>query len=533
LRMRKGVEFLPAEGKKARVKRPLSPLPDSGFSLALRRYVYFTAASSGAAIMVVQILGAKMLAPYVGTSHFVWTAQIAVTLVALAAGYYLGGRQADRARGLGWLYGVLLVAAVYLSGIILLLRPVATWCLDFRLALGWLLFFVPLCLMAMTSPFLVRFLTGSVATVGGSMGRLTAVSTMGSFLGTLLIGYALIPFLPNSVTLLLTAGWLGGMAAGYFLVWGRRGNLTALTLALVGAVAMGAVGLRLERRALVGDFTELYRANSNFGVMQVLENEAGVRYYLTDLLVQNTYDPQKKVGTSAFTYMLHGLARAYTPEIRTVLCIGLGIGLVPAQFAREGAEVEVVEINPRVAKVAAEFFDCPIDLFQLTEGDGRQYINRTTNRYDTIILDAFLGDSSPGHLMSREAFGTMRQRLRPNGTLVINCFADFRPGRDFYGASLDKTLRHVFRSVRLHATGSGNVYFVASDRDPLEIVRKPDFSGVPTPGLRYELQRAFAGTMRANPERGLVLRDDYNPVEVFDALNRETIRRELARSLAL
>jgi spermidine synthase len=535
----KGVEFLAVEGKKSRVKGPLLSLQNSAFPLSLRRYVYLTAAISGGAIMIVQILGAKMLAPYVGTSHFVWTAQIAVTLVALAFGYYLGGRQADRARRLSWLYGVLLVTAIYLSGIILVLRPIATWCLDFPLALGSLmasalLFFVPLSLMAMTSPFLVRFLTGSVATVGGSMGRLTAVSTMGSFVGTLLIGYALIPYLPNSVTLLLTAGLLAGISAVYFLFWGRqRANWPALAVALIAGLALAAAGLRVDRRQTVGDFKELFRANSNFGLIQVLENQEGMRFYLTDLLVQNTYDPQAAAGMSAFTYMLHGLARGYTPKIQSALCIGLGIGLVPAQFAREGVDVDVVEINPRAAAVAAEFFDCPVDTFHLTIGDGRQFINRTTNHYDTIILDAFLGDSSPGHLMSREAFDAMRQRLRPDGTLVINCFADFRPGRDFYGASLDKTLRHVFRSVRLHATGSGNVYFVASDRNPLDLLRTPDFAEVPHARLRQEVQRAFGATMRANPDQGRVLRDDYNPVEVFDALNRETIRRELARSMAL
>src|SRR5213594_1176344 len=81
-----------------------------------RRYLYLTAATTGAAIMIVEILGAKMLAPYVGTSHFVWTAQIAVTLVALAAGYYAGGRLVDRWPKLGKLYGCVLVAAIYLCG---------------------------------------------------------------------------------------------------------------------------------------------------------------------------------------------------------------------------------------------------------------------------------------------------------------------------------------------------------------------------------------------------------------------------------
>ncbi len=64
-------------------------------SVSLRRYLYFTAAITGAAILIVEILGARMLSPYVGTSHFVWTAQIMVTLAALAAGYYAGGRLVD------------------------------------------------------------------------------------------------------------------------------------------------------------------------------------------------------------------------------------------------------------------------------------------------------------------------------------------------------------------------------------------------------------------------------------------------------
>ena len=96
------------------VKKPHAATAGPTVSPGLRRYLYFTAAVTGSAIMIVEILGAKMLAPYVGTSHFVWTAQIAVTLVALAAGYYAGGRLVDRSPKLSRLYGCILVAAVYL-----------------------------------------------------------------------------------------------------------------------------------------------------------------------------------------------------------------------------------------------------------------------------------------------------------------------------------------------------------------------------------------------------------------------------------
>src|SRR3954452_21969804 len=105
----------------------------------LRRYLYVSAAITGAAIMVIEILGAKMLAPYVGTSHFVWTAQIAVTLLALAAGYYVGGKLADRTPVPGRMYAAILAAAVYLCLTVRVVEPVAYWCLQYRLALGSLL----------------------------------------------------------------------------------------------------------------------------------------------------------------------------------------------------------------------------------------------------------------------------------------------------------------------------------------------------------------------------------------------------------
>src|ERR1051326_8426067 len=98
-------------------------IPDSAVSSGLRCYLYVTAAITGAAIMIVEILGAKMLSPFLGTSHFVWTAQIAVTLVALACGYYLGGRLVDKSMRLGRLYGAILAAGVYLAATVAICEP--------------------------------------------------------------------------------------------------------------------------------------------------------------------------------------------------------------------------------------------------------------------------------------------------------------------------------------------------------------------------------------------------------------------------
>jgi spermidine synthase len=518
------------EQYKERVKNK-SVAPE-GVSTALRRYLYFTAAVTGAAIMIVEILGAKMLAPYVGTSHFVWTAQIAVTLLALAGGYYVGGRLVDRSPDLKRLYWAILWAAVYLCFAVLVIEPVAYWCLRFQLAMGSLLasaflFLVPLALLAMAGPFIVRVLSASIAGVGGNMGRLTAISTLGSVVGTALIGYVLIPLAPNSVTMYGTAGALVLVALCYFTTQ-RKAALAPLIATSTIVIILAGLGIWRERQPRFSRVEELARRNSEFGLLQVIqEKTSSRRYYLNDYLTQNTYDTQEKKSVSMFTYMLYGLANAYTPRIANVLCIGLGVGIVPMEFARDGARVDVVEINPAVVPLAAKFFDLEPARLNIIYGDGRHFLNECNRKYDTISLDAFLGDSSPSHLMSREAFTSMKRVLNADGTLVINTFADLERGHDFFAASLSKTLASVFRSVRIHSGREGNTMFVASDRADLTPVREFDFARVHSSTVS-RVREAFSGLRETDPARGIVLTDDFNPVEFHDARNREGLRRLLA-----
>ena len=528
---------LPCSRRTPRVKKP-TVAESTQLSPALRRYFYFTAAITGGAIMIVEILGAKMLSPYVGTSHFVWTAQIAVTLIALALGYYVGGWFVDKSPRVGALYWAILFAAAYLALTVAVVEPIAYWCLDLKsFALGSLLaslilFFVPLALLAMVGPFFVRVLTSAVTNVGGNVGRLTAISTFGSFAGTILIGYVLIPFLPNSRTMYITSLLLAAVSVVYFIIWrdGKRPVAPAVLLvvgtAFIGYGAVRLDRLRHERKEISGGMKEAFYGNSNFGMLQVLTN--GSRIYLNDYLVQNTYDPNTGQSTSLFTYMLNGLARAYTTNLQDVLCIGLGIGITPMDFARDGARVDVVEINPAVVPVAQRWFNLQPEKLHITIGDGRQFLNRCEKKYDAVALDAFLGESSPSHLMTREAFAAMSRVLKPGGTLVINSFGNFKPGHDFFTTSLYKTLTNVFRSVRIHTATGGNTFYVASERAELEMVHTPDITRVHK-FVADMAQRAYAGAIEPGRdyaglslhlENGRVLTDDFNPVDFYDARNR-------------
>jgi predicted membrane-bound spermidine synthase len=190
--------------------------------------------------------------------------------------------------------------------------------------------------------------------------------------------------------------------------------------------------------------------------------------------------------------------------------------------------VDVVEINAAVVPVAEHFFDLHPEKINITIDDGRHFLNRCTNRYDAVILDAFLGDSSPAHLMSRQAFESIRRVLRPGGVLVINSFGDLEDGRDFFTASLNKTLKAVFQSVRLHSSGDGAMFFAAGNRPDMAFVNPPNLQGV-HPDVVFEAKTTYAQTVQPIPGHGLVLTDNFNPAEYYDARNREELRRSLAK----
>jgi spermidine synthase len=192
--------------------------------------------------------------------------------------------------------------------------------------------------------------------------------------------------------------------------------------------------------------------------------------------------------------------------------------------------VDVVEINGAVIPVAEKFFDFePGRISSITVGDGRYFLNRCRKQYDAVVLDAFLGDSSPSHLMTREAFESIRRVLKADGVLVINSFGDLASGQNFFAASLYRTLSTVFASVRMHGTGNGNLFFVASASPALNL--NPVSTADAHPEVRRDVEVCLGSTLSVDPRDGLVLTDDFNPVDFYDAANRERHRRALAFSV--
>ena len=250
----------------------------------------------------------------------------------------------------------------------------------------------------------------------------------------------------------------------------------------------------------------------------------------------------------------------------------MGAGIVPMQFANANPPIttDVVEINGAVVPLAESYFDFDSTKVNLTIGDGRQFLNQSNQKYDAIILDAFLGDSSPSHLMTKEAFAEMNEHLTAHGVLVINSFGESSEKRQFFSASLDQTLRVAFGQdrVRVHASGRGNVFFVAAAPPtagklvPRYPPRTPDpeaaarlaataddnatmaewgkwlnAAGAKGPffsehaDVQAEMGLMWKKRRRFDPNQGQILTDDFNPVEFHDRRNRNENRRHLIQSV--
>lgn len=500
-------------------------------------FLLLTAGLTGGLVMAVEVLGARVIAPFFGVSLFVWTALIAVTLLALAAGYVTGGRWADRSGSPSLLFG--LIAA---SGVLLLLVPfskAAVLQAALPLGLRWgafvgalALFGPPLFLLGCVSPFLVRLAAREWSQLGRTVGLMYAISTAGSFLGTVLTGYYLVAELGLSRAFHVSGALLLALSAVYFALF--RGQMAALLLPMVALLAasiplqQGKVVLADGTVAQVVDSRDSY-----YGHVQVVDyrGEKGhIREMLIDGQIQGGIDVATGQSIYEYSYMLEHLTLASNPGGKRALVIGLGTGTIPRRYTARGIETEVVDIEPAVVAAAHTHFGFPAS--QRTHLiDARYFLATAKTRYDYIILDVFSGDSTPGYLLSREALELVRARLEPGGVLGINLIGSLA-GERRMTASVMRTLEAAFPWVRIYplfipssGESMGNISIVAGIGEPLDELPALDETGLPLP-VRDGLRRALAQRYVWNgSSEGIVLTDDYNPIDVLDLTLKEAIRR--------
>lgn len=513
-----------------------------------KRLLLFLAATAllcGATVMIIEVLGSRVIGPFFGASLYVWTSLITVTLVALAGGYWGGGILSDHRRNsVDLLYGLIALAGIFILLVPLAKTPVIRLMLPLGLRMGslasaGLLFGPALLLLGMVSPLIIRIAARETASIGRTVGFFSSVSTAGSFIGTVCTGFILIAYFNVDRIFIVTGSGLLILSTFYTILFRRSWLLAPLLLLPVFIPEGGAL-----KTKLLPDGTRVSRVyfkDSFYGNMQVLDYSNGsrhIRKLVVDATVQGGIDPVSGTSTSKYPYFLQFIPRTINPAGKECLVIGLGAGMIPKWYEKQGVRTDVVDIDPLVFEVARRFFAFGISGESIVE-DARYYLNRTGKRYDYVILDVFNGDNTPFHVLSKEALLTLRQRMTPGGVLGINVWGNLR-GDTYMTASIVRTLKEVFKTVDIYpcfnvsdSEAIGNLEIFAYDRNPVPIdsAMLAGFDVHPMLGDIRELMRDKFEFPPNTP--AITLTDGYNPIDFYDVKTREFNRKRIMETTDL
>ncbi len=474
---------------------------------------------SGAAVMLVEVVGTRVLTPFFGVGLYVWSALLVVTLGSLAVGYYLGGWVADR-RSSAALPLELIVAGVGVAMApalrVPLLRALDGWDLRAGTLVAALILFAPaLCAMGMVSTTAVKLaILGSQGT-GRPAGLVYAVSTLGSLLGTLLAGFWLVPSFSVSLILWATAGLLIVMGLSGLR---RRARIKAAPLLLVPFVLLRLTDIEHGN----GPWRVIERRSSLYGNLSVIEDssrDVPLKLLRAD---HSIIGAQWENGEPAFSFV-HQLEAAVLArsDAEESLLIGLGIGSAVPFLIEQGIQVDVVELDPSVVKLSREHFGFETN-GKVFIRDARTFLRRRDAQYDIIIHDTFTGGTTPEHLLSLEVMRDLRIRLRPGGVLVLNLVGTTEGPASGAARAVERTLREAFHHVRLFRDGPApttrssegerlsNLVFFASDR-PITFDQKVLDTLKPSPRRRV-LSRMPAWEVTQPLEGGRLITDENNPM---------------------
>jgi spermidine synthase len=487
---------------------------DRGGAVRRNRFLYVLVFVVGSASLGAEIAAARLMAPFFGASTIVWANTIGVVLVALSAGYWLGGRLGDRRPDVRSLCLVVAGSAVLLALVPFVAQPffdISVDALDeisagaFVGSLLAVLFLVavPVLMLGTVSPWAIRLSVPDVEHSGRVAGRLYAISTVGSLVGTMLAALVLIPFLGTQRTFLTFAVALGLVAAA-----GLRWRYLALPLLLAAVLAVptGAVKGSAEGEVI-------YEAETEHQYVRVVEEPDGDR--LLELnegqAVHSLYRPGEYLTGDVWDgYLVLPFAGLDAPPERIAI-LGNAAGTTARAYGRyfPGTEVSGVEIDGELTEVGERFFDLRNPNLTTYHEDARPWLRRSEGGYDVIMVDAYRQPYIPFYLATREFFELARDRLAPGGVVIVN--AGHPEGNDDLETVLGRTMSEVFPTVLRDPIEPTNTLLVASER-PVSVARLRDS----IPELPRELRPVAAEQLpRLGPrlQGGEVYTDDRAPVE--------------------
>lgn len=483
------------------------------------RYLYLLVFAVGACTMGTEIAGARLLAPYFGDSTIVWANTIAVVLVALSVGYWLGGRLADRRPRLSALCRAVLGGAILIALIPFFARPFLGASVDAfdQISIGGfagsligvlVLLAIPVMVMGSASPWAIRIAMDGVENSGEIAGRLYAISTAGSLAGTMVSALVTIPLLGTQRTFLVFALLVALVAAAGAAGW--RWSAVPASVAVAILFPVGTIKAS-------GPGEVLFEAETTHQYARVIELEDGERRLELNegQAIHSIYRPGKYlVGNYWDENLVLPFASSGKPPARIAI-LGNAAGTVARAYGHffPGTRVDAVEIDGKLTELGRRYFDLRNPRMEVFDEDARPWLRQADDDYDVIIVDAYHQPYIPFYLATREFFELARDRLAPGGMVLIN--VGHPEGNDDLEKALTRTMSTALPEVARDPVTATNTMLVGS-LSPVEPERIAAASrarpAVMPPALR-PLARATAARMEPGLPGGALWTDDRAPVE--------------------
>ena len=383
----------------------------------------------GAAVMACELFSAKMIAPFFGTTIYSWAGVLAITLLALASGYYLGGALTTRFQPIRLLYVILLSSGLFLFLMPFISQYVMIATKDLSIITGLitslLVFtFPPILFFGMVSPVIVHSLVSSIDITGKTAGKVYAVSTVGGVINTLLLGFYIIPEFGIRLPAFVYGAFMI-LLPNIMLIKKRWLYSSIVVIVFIMFFNSGTVKSDKGHHEI---FDVLYSSEGLLGQVKVLDFNISMKHfgpvYPRGLLVNNTWQTlinrKNEISLLDYVYFINPLFTRY-PEKSKVLLIGLGGGTLTREIQKRNLDLEVVELDKRLKDISIKYFGMNPSTRVIID-DGRHYLETTHKKYDIIILDAFQGENPPWQLLTLESFDKIQSLLNPGGLLIIEFF---------------------------------------------------------------------------------------------------------------
>lgn len=485
--------------------------------------------------LALEFTTSRMLQTVYGTSNIVWANVIGLVLFFLTLGYFLGGWLADRRPSINLFYGLTALAGfsgvffLLLTSAILKSASAALAALNVGALLSSLLgvvvsLAIPITLLGCISPFAIRLGVRNVSEAGRISGRMYAISTWGSLLGTYLPVLLVIPLAGSRWAAVLFGGLLLLFGLAGLWLTSRRAALKALVLPVL-LIPTVLLGLRGNLKAYPD---QIFETESAYNYIQVIRRDDCNYLLLNEGQAYHSYycDGGRVPRISVWSIML---AAPYFNEnveleapVSSMAVVGLAAGTIPKQFTQVFGPIAIdgIELDPEIISAAREYFALDEPNINVIVGDGRYELNRLQGPYDIVTIDAYKVPYIPWHLTTQEFFAEVRARLTDRGVVAINV-GRVPEDRRLVGA-MTTTLASVFPSVHaIDVPGSLNTILVATVQ-PTSAQNLAHNLQTLAPGaeplLAQVLQTAHSNLV-PNTESDIVFRDERAPVEtIVDSL---------------